>query len=72
MARFTAVFEQRERFWLAFVEELPGANATGETLDEVRANLEKAARHIIENNQQYVRGEVEGKSVIREELFVDV
>lgn len=72
MARLTAVYEQRGRYWLGFIEELPGANAQGQTLDEVRQNLERTARHIIEHNRDYVHKEIEGKSVIREEVFVDV
>jgi len=28
--------------YVAFVEELPGANTQGETLEEARANLEEA------------------------------
>jgi hypothetical protein len=31
---FTAVFQKTDKWWIAFVEELPGANAQGETIDE--------------------------------------
>jgi transcriptional regulator with XRE-family HTH domain len=36
---FTAVFEQDGGWWIGYVEELPGANAQGETLEEWRASL---------------------------------
>ena len=36
---FTAVFQKTDKWWIAFVEELPGANAQGETIDEARENL---------------------------------
>ena len=32
---FTAVFQKTDKWWIAFVEELPGANAQGETIDEI-------------------------------------
>ena len=35
---FTAVFEQDGPWWMGYVEELPGANAQGATLDEAREN----------------------------------
>ena len=38
----TAVFRKVPRGYMAFVEELPGANTQGETLDEVQANLREA------------------------------
>jgi hypothetical protein len=33
---FTAVFEQTSDGWIGSVEELPGANTQGATLDEAR------------------------------------
>ena len=35
---FTAVFRKVPEGYIAFVEELPGANTKGATLDEARAN----------------------------------
>lgn len=40
--------------FLAFVEELPGANAQGETLDEARANFREAAELVIEGNRALI------------------
>ena len=37
MDQLTAVFEQRPSgWWIAFIEELPGVNTQGETLEEAR------------------------------------
>jgi len=33
--RFTAVFQKTDKWRIAFVEELPGANTQGETIDEL-------------------------------------
>ncbi len=38
-SRFTAVFQKTDKWWIAPVEELPGANAQGETIDEARRLL---------------------------------
>jgi predicted RNase H-like HicB family nuclease len=38
----TAVFMKVTEGYVAFVEELPGANIQGETLEEARANLNEA------------------------------
>ena len=40
--QFTAVFRKVPEGYIGFVEELPGANTQGETLDETRRNLEEA------------------------------
>ena len=51
MEKFTAVFEQGDDWWIGFVEELPGANTQGATLDETRKNLKEAVQLIIEANR---------------------
>ena len=47
---FTAVFEQAGEWWIGYVEELPGANTQGATLDEARDNLKEAVALILEAN----------------------
>ena len=36
-----------------FVEELPGANTQGETLEEARENLQEAVELVLEANRTY-------------------
>ena len=38
---FTAIFQKVPEGYIAFVEELPGANTQGVTLQEVRENLKE-------------------------------
>jgi predicted RNase H-like HicB family nuclease len=47
---FTAVFQKTDKWGIAFVEELHGANAQGETIDEARENLKEAVELILEAN----------------------
>ena len=70
MERFTAVFEQDGDWWVGYVEELPGANTQGRTLEEARDNLQEAVRLVIEANREIARRAVEGRAVIREELIL--
>ena len=69
---FTAVFQKTDKWWIAFVEELPGANAQGETIDEARENLKEAVELILEANRELSEREFAGKDVIREELKIAV
>ena len=64
--KLTAVFEKVPEGYIAFVEELPGANAQGETLDEARRNLSEAVDLVIDANRQLAEEFTRGKSVIRE------
>jgi predicted RNase H-like HicB family nuclease len=66
----TAIFEQVGEWWLGYVEELPGANTQGKTLDEARENLREAVQLIIEVNRELLLEQIEGHKVIREPLTV--
>jgi len=68
--RFAAVFEQVNAWWIGCVEELPGANTQGKTLQETRENLKEAVQLILEANRELARREIKGKQVIREVLSV--
>jgi len=46
--QFTAVFRRVPEGYIAFVEELPGANTQGATLEEARANLHEAVSLVLE------------------------
>jgi predicted RNase H-like HicB family nuclease len=67
---FTAVFEQDGEWWIGYVEELPGANTQGHTLDEARENLKEAVALILEANRELAERELAGKQVVREEILV--
>ena len=50
--QFTAVFRQVPEGYIGFVEELPGANTQGATLDEARANLQEAVALVVDANRE--------------------
>ena len=49
---FTAVIEKRGRWYVAYVEEIPGVNTQGRTLAEARRNLREALRLILETRRK--------------------
>ena len=48
---FTAVFEKRAGWYVAYVAEVPGANTQGRTLKEARENLKEALVLVLEANR---------------------
>lgn len=64
----TAVYQKVTEGYIGFIEELPGANTQGATLEETRANLKEAVELIIEANRALAEESVKGIEVIREQL----
>jgi len=64
---FTAVFQRSGKWWAGYVEELPGVNTQGTTLEEARENLKEALTLVLEANRELARRE-EPVNCIREKL----
>ncbi len=64
--QLTAVFKKVPEGYIGFVEELPGANTQGRTLEETRANLEEAIALVLEANRALAEEELQDEDVIRE------
>ena len=63
---FTAVYMPVPEGYIAFVEELPGANTQGDTLEEARENLREAVELILEANREIAERSLTGQTVTRE------
>jgi predicted RNase H-like HicB family nuclease len=63
---FTAVSMAVPEGSIGFVEEIPGANSQGETLDEVRENLREAVQLVLEANRELAEQALIGQKVERE------
>lgn len=70
--QLTAVFMQVPEGCIAFVEELPGANTQGDTLEEARENLREAVELVLEANRELVEKSLGGQTVIRESFTLVV
>jgi predicted RNase H-like HicB family nuclease len=66
--KLTKVFQKVPEGYIGFVEELPGANTQGDTLEEARANLEEAIALILEANRALAEEQIQGQDVIRESV----
>ena len=56
--QLTAVFKKVREGYIGFIEELPGANTQGRTLEETRANLEEAITLVLEANRALAEEEL--------------
>ena len=66
--QLTAVFQKMPEGYIGFVEELPGANTQGRTLEEARVNLAEAVELVLEANRVLAEESIQGQEVIREPL----
>lgn len=67
----TAVFRKVPEGYVGYVEELPGANTQGTTLEEARENLKEAVELVLETNRQLAEEALAGSDVIREPLLLN-
>ncbi len=68
---FTAVYQEaKEGGYIGFVEELPGANTQGETLEETPENLQEAIALVLEGNRILAEEALRGQEAIREPLLL--
>lgn len=66
--QLTAVYRKVPEGYVGFVEELPGANTQGRTLEEARSNLREAIQLVLEANRSLAEESLVGEEVIREPL----
>jgi predicted RNase H-like HicB family nuclease len=66
----TAVYMQVPEGYIAFVEELPGANTQGATLEEARENLHEAVALVLEANRELAEKSLAGQNVLREPFVI--
>ncbi len=51
VAKYTAAIQQRDPWWIGWVEELPGLNSQGATREELLENLQSALQEALELNR---------------------
>ena len=69
--KLTAVFQQVPEGFIAFVEELPGANTQATTLEEARENLRETVMLVLEANRELAERSLSGQTVTREPFELD-
>ena len=66
--KLTAVFQKSAYGYIGYVEELPGANTQGKTLEETKRNLIEAVQLVLEANRRIAEEDLKGIEIIKEEL----
>jgi len=64
----TAVYRKVPEGYIGYVEELPGANSQGATIDETRENLKEAVDLVIEANRALAQDWSDGDEILREKI----
>jgi predicted RNase H-like HicB family nuclease len=64
--QMTAVFMAVPEGYIGFIEELPGANTQGDTLEEARENLKEAVRMVLDANRELAERAIGNQAVSRE------
>lgn len=68
---FTAIYKKSGKRYIAWVEEVPGANTQGRTKREAQENLKEALFLILEANRKILPAR-SGRSVSREPISIFV
>jgi predicted RNase H-like HicB family nuclease len=53
--KLTRIIEKRGRWYVAYIEEIPGINTQGRTLAEARRNLKEALALVLKVNRELGR-----------------
>jgi predicted RNase H-like HicB family nuclease len=69
--QFTSVIEKRGKWFVAYIEEIPGVNTQGKTLAEARRNLKEALTMVIEANRELAARD-RSQDALREPITVSI
>ena len=64
--KLTASYQKSGKWYVGWIEEIPGVNTQGKTLRECKENLKDALSLVIEVNKELSKKGVIGKKLIRE------
>jgi len=64
--QFTAIYKKQGKWYLGWIEEIPGVNTQGRTLKEAKENLKEALSLVLETN--YLLNKTANGRVIRESI----
>ncbi len=69
---FTATIEKRGKWYVGYVDEVPGANTQGRTIKEVQDNLEEAVRLVLEAQKELASREPPAEKALKRTITVEV
>jgi len=55
MAAYKAIIQKRDKWWVGWIEEIPGVNSQGATREELLQNLRSALEEALDMNRADAR-----------------
>lgn len=71
IGQFTAVYMKKGKWYVGYVEEIPGVNTQGKTLAEAKRNLKEALELVLEANRR-IAHRFHGRNAIEEPISIAV
>ena len=69
---FTGLFKKMGKWYLGWVEEIPGVNTQGKTLQEAKENLKEALFLVLETNRIITKKDSSNGKTIRKNISVSL
>jgi len=69
---FTTVIEKLGKWYVGYIEEIPGVNTQGKTVEEVQENLKEALALVIQANRELARKSIQGSNAIRGTITIEM
>lgn len=66
MSQFSAIYKKTKDWYVGWVEEMPGVNVQGKTLEEAKENLREALGLVIAANRTLAKQDAGRGKVVRE------
>ena len=66
--QFTAIYKKQGKWYLGWIEEIPGVNTQGRSLKETKENLKEALSLVLDASQN--SNKKIGSNIIREPIFL--
>ncbi len=60
MSEYTAIIKRSGKWWIGWIEEVPGVNSQGRTRKELVENLQSALSELLEMNRADARAAAKG------------
>lgn len=70
--QFTAIYKKSGKWYLGWIEEIPGVNTQGKTLAETKENLKEALLLVLETNRLVNKKELSNSKIMREPICVSI
>ena len=67
---FTAVYLKSKHGYVGFLEELPGVNSSGRTLEEARETLQMLTAVVFDEERREAEALIAGRDIVRETFFI--